>query len=145
MARRSLCENGAILVDNFVAEGETPPSELGQPRPHPDRIVVAGGSAVPALHGRHQDQESRVFELAVGNARRPAVLRTPDLEPDDVMPVVHDAHPVGLCVTDPERGFDDSHVLDQNFATSRCLTGSGTRPLKSPRSLATSLTSRLDT
>src|SRR5262249_26687644 len=138
---RAFGEEAVLLVDDLVPEGKPPRRELRQGRPDPKRVVVLRGTAVLAVHSRHQDPEARVLQRAVWLSRGPAEIRPPDLEPDDVVRVVDDPHAIRFRVTDPNGSFDDPHSL----SPSRLRTASGTRPLTSPPSPATSLTRRLET
>src|SRR5262249_40090830 len=68
------------------------------------------GAPILAIDARHGNQNSFFLHLAVGNARLPAEFRSADFEPDEVIRMIDEAHPVGLGVTDADCVIDGALV-----------------------------------
>src|SRR5262249_34931579 len=117
-------------------------------------VIVGGRAPVAALDGGDEDQDPPLFHDAVRQTGRAAELGAGDLEPDDVVGVVDDPHPVGLGISDAQARLDlGQRRIGGNApgrqghsrSASRRRTGSGTSPRTPPPSRATSLTRRLET
>src|SRR5262249_19324726 len=149
--RRTFSEKRVLRSEDLVAEDDDPRAQLRHGRSHENLVIVASGAAVATFDVRHEDPEAGILHRTVRKTGNAAKLGAADLEPDEVIAVVHDAHGIGLRIADSQGQVDGSHGIGtavptlQNFRSSRCRTASGTSPETSPRSRAASLTSRLET
>ena len=84
--------------DDLVGELHAHRRQQRAARPHLDLIVVARRLAVLAVRLDDRQREPVGFHLAIGPARVAEQVGAADLEPDEVVRVVDDAHLVGFGV-----------------------------------------------
>src|SRR5688572_4761959 len=101
--RDQRCFGGGEQIARFrpfdrIPEDHPPRGQIPHPAAHSNHIIIARGLAVTDVNVGHGKIRPLLFQLLVGHAVRPQVLRAGHVHPDQIIRVIHEPHLIGLGV-----------------------------------------------
>src|SRR5262245_60392344 len=114
-------DEGLIAPGDFVVEPDAHWCEQGSPRPDFEFVVVLRRSAVLAMRFDDGQLYAVSFHCAIAVARISQPVGPSNLEPDEIVCVIHHAHAVRLRISHANRGASDEPGVGVGHA--RCVVG----------------------
>src|SRR5262245_11548751 len=110
-----------ITAGNFVVEPDADRCQQRGPCPDFEFVVVLRRPAVLAMRFDDGQLYAVSFHGAIAVARIPQPVCSPNLEPDEIVGVIHHAHAVRLRISHANRGTSDEPGVGVGHA--RCVVG----------------------
>src|SRR5439155_16163992 len=98
-----------VAADDLIIEADADGSQQRRARPDFELIVVPGRTPVVAVRLDHRKLHALVFHGAITVASVAEPVRAANLEPYEVVRVIHDAHAVGLGIAHADVRAADTH------------------------------------